>query len=63
VVVACVCALVDELVGAAVDVDDDDDFFELPPQAASSATAAITAPSTPKMCPRVHRREVLIGCT
>jgi hypothetical protein len=65
VVVACVCALVaDELVAADDDADvDDDDFLELPPQPASSPTAAMSATSTPQTCPRVFRPGTLIKCT
>jgi hypothetical protein len=47
---------------AAEVVDDDDDFFELPPQPASSPTAATSATSAPRTFPRVLRPEMLIGC-
>ena len=63
VVAWVVAALVDELVVAEddADVDDDDDFLELPPQPASSPTAATSATSTPRT--RAPLPQILIRCT
>ena len=66
VVAWVVAAVVDELVvaGGGEDVvDDEDDFLELPPQPASSPTAAMSARITPVTCTRDHRRGTLNGRT